>query len=78
MDDFQLLETVIATVDMPDEGVIKGDVGTIIDVYAEIATAYEVEFANADGSTRTQVTLAPGQFRHLAPGDILTTRQKES
>jgi hypothetical protein len=76
MGDFQLLETVIATVDIPDEGVLKGDVGTIIDVYAEIATAYEVEFLNADDSARIQVTLAPGQFRHLAPGDILTTRQQ--
>ncbi len=75
MDDFQLLETVVATDNLPEDGIRAGDIGTIIDIYAEIATAYEVEFVNADGSARTQVTLAPGQFRHLMPDDILTTRR---
>ncbi len=75
MDDFQLMETVISTVDKPGEGILAGDVGTIVDIYAEIATAYEIEFVNADGSARTQVTLSSSQFRHLAPWDILTTRQ---
>ena len=77
MDDYQLMETVIATEDIPEEGIRSGDVGTIIDIYVEIATAYEVEFVKADGSARTQVALSPGQFRHLAQNDILTTRQRD-
>ncbi len=29
MDEFQLLETVVATVDTPEEGILAGDLGTI-------------------------------------------------
>jgi hypothetical protein len=74
VDGFQLLETVIATVDIPDEGILAGDVGTIIDMYTQLEPAYGVEFAWANGSPRAVVTLAPGQIRHLTPADIPTTR----
>ncbi len=75
MDEFQLLETVVATVDIPDENVLAGDLGTIIDIYVEISKAYEVEFLTANGSERALVTMAPNQFRRLTPADVLTTRQ---
>ncbi len=75
MDEFQLLETVVATVDIPEEGILAGDLGTIIDIYLELSKAYEVEFLTANGSERALVTLAPNQFRHLTPADVLTTRQ---
>ena len=75
MDEFQLLETVVATVDIPEDGILAGDVGTIIDIYLELAKAYEVEFLTANGAERALVTLAPDQFRRLTPADVLTTRQ---
>ena len=75
MDEYQLLETVVATVDIPDEGIQAGDVGTIIDIYTQLAPAFEVEFSFANGSPRSRVTLAPGQFRGLSRTDVLTTRQ---
>lgn len=75
MDELQLLETVVATVDIPDEGIRAGDVGTIVDVYTQLSKAYEVEFVTADGSPRALITLAPGQVRRLTPLDVLTTRQ---
>ncbi len=70
----ELLETVIATVDLRDEQVLKGDVGTIVEIYSSPRQAFEVEFVNPDGSTRALLTLLPDQVRRLAPTDVITTR----
>jgi hypothetical protein len=70
-----LLDTVIATVNMPDHRVLAGDLGAIVEIYDQPHLAYEVEFVNPDGSTRALLTLAPDQVRKLAPTDVLTTRQ---
>jgi len=78
MKDLQLMETVVATVNKPDDQILAGDIGTIVDVYTQMSIAYEVEFSNADGSVRTLATLAPDQIRRLSPADILTTRQLQS
>ncbi len=69
-----LLETVIATVDLPAEQVMAGDLGGIVEVYTTPALAYEVEFVNPDGTTRALVTLLPEQVRRLEPTDVITTR----
>jgi Domain of unknown function (DUF4926) len=69
-----LLDTVIATADIPAEQVLKGDVGTIVEVYTNPNLAYEVEFVNPDGSTRALLTLTPDQLRKLSPTDVITTR----
>jgi hypothetical protein len=70
-----MLETVIVTTSFPDQQVLAGDLGTIVEVYTDPYPAYEVEFVNPDGSTRALLTLTPDQVRNLAPTDILTTRQ---
>ena len=75
METFQLLETVIATVDVPEYGIVAGDVGTIADAYTQGSLAYAVEFASADGSTRVSAPLAPAQLRRPTQADVLTTRQ---
>jgi len=70
-----LLETVIVTVNFPNDEVLAGDLGTIVETYTDPSLAYEVEFVNPDGSTRALLTLTPDQVRKLAPTDVLTTRQ---
>ena len=70
-----LLETVIITANFPDEQVLAGDLGTIVETYTDPSLAYEVEFVNPDGSTRALLTLTPGQIRKLEPTDVLTTRR---
>ncbi len=70
-----LLDTVIAATNFPEYKVLAGDLGTVVEVYAAPALAYEVEFVNPDGSTRALLTLAPSQVRRLSPADVLTTRQ---
>lgn len=71
----QLLDTVIVTVDLSDEEVLVGDLGTIVEVYTVPTPAYEVEFVNPNGTTRALLTLTPEQIRGLAETDVLTTRQ---
>lgn len=71
----ELLDTVIATVDLLSEEVLAGDLGTIVEVYTNPAPAYEVEFVNPDGTTRALLTLLPEEIRLLSATDVLTTRQ---
>jgi hypothetical protein len=70
-----LLDTVVATVNLPDHFVLAGDIGAVVQVYTSPHLAYEVEFVNPDGVTRALLTLAADQVRRLAPADVLTTRQ---
>ena len=70
-----LLDTVIATVNLPDHEVLAGDLGTIVEIYTTPTLAYEVEFVNPDGTTRALLALSPDQLRRLSPADVLTTRQ---
>jgi hypothetical protein len=71
----QLLDTVIATVDLPQDEVLAGDLGTIVEVYTQPYPAYEVEFVNPNGTTRALLILSPAQIRPLSEDDVLTTRQ---
>ncbi len=69
-----LLDTVIATIDLMDQQVLVGDLGTIVEIYTEPTLVYEVEFVNPDGTTRALLTLAPNQVRTLSETDVITTR----
>jgi hypothetical protein len=70
-----LLDTIIAVVNLPGHEVLAGDLGTIVEIYTTPTLAYEVEFVNPDGTTRALLTLSPEQVRRLSPADVLTTRQ---
>ncbi len=73
-EDITLLETVVATVDLPDKHVLAGDLGAIVEIYTDPSPAFEVEFVNPDGSTRALLTLNPNQVRRLSGSDVITTR----
>lgn len=49
---FEVNETVIILEDSPNEGIKKGDIGTIIMVYETPNKAYEVEFVDEEGSVK--------------------------
>ena len=72
-DSLNLLDTVVATVDLPEQQVLSGDLGTIVEVYEIPSRAYEVDFVNPDSTTRALLTLTPDQVRPLAETDVLTT-----
>ena len=71
----RLLDTVVATVNVPEHAVLAGDIGAVVDVYSTPEVAYDVEFVNPDGTMRALLTLAPYQVRRLSGEDVLTTRQ---
>ena len=50
-------------VDMPEEGLVAGSIGTIVHVFQVPNLAYEVEFADQNGKTIAQVPLRPDQIR---------------
>ena len=59
--------------DMPEEGLKRGECGTIVETFFDDQDdAYLVEFVNpADGSTRALVELAP---EHIALADPHSTK----
>ncbi len=50
-------DTVVLTADLPDHGLARGDVGTVVLVHA--AGGYEVEFMTLDGESVAVVSLPP-------------------
>jgi hypothetical protein len=55
---YDLFETVVITANMPDHGVLAGDLGAVVEVHSRPQRAYEVEFVNGRRSHHPPV--APG------------------
>jgi uncharacterized protein DUF4926 len=70
------LQTVALTRDIPEHGLVAGDVGTVVHVYAD-DKALEVEFARADGQTIAVLTLTSSDVRSL-DADLLHARRLAS
>jgi hypothetical protein len=66
-------DVVVLTRDLPDDGLVAGDVGAVVGRYA--AGGYEVEFTAADGSTIVVVTLAGDDVRPRRRREILHVRE---
>lgn len=69
-------ERVILKDDLPDYGLIKGDIGTVVYIYGD-GTAYELEFFTADGRTLDVVTVEAVQVRPVTSKDMLHVRVLE-
>jgi hypothetical protein len=67
-------DRVVLTVPRPEEGLIAGDVGTIVHVY-EDGRAYEIEFVALDGHTTAVVTVEVTQVRAVTPSDMTHARE---
>ena len=52
------------TVDLPDDNLWRGQVGTVVEILAGGA-AYEVEFSDREGRTYESLGLRPEQFMVL-------------
>ena len=68
----ELLETVVLNRDLPAHGLRAGDLGAVVEVYAD--DAVEVEFVRASGQTKALVTLKATDLRTVAASDILSVR----
>ena len=59
----KLLDVVALTEDLPAEGLVRGQVGTIVEEYTP--EAFEVEFSDNDGRTYALASLSNRQFMVL-------------
>jgi hypothetical protein len=67
------LELVKLTVDVPEHGLRRGDVGTIVFVHAG-GEAYEVEFVACDGGTVAVLSLPASRVCPLGGREIAHAR----
>lgn len=68
------LDAVALTRDLPEHGLMRGDVGTVVLVHGDGA-GFEVEFVGYDGHTVALLTLERDQVRPLATHDIPHARE---
>jgi hypothetical protein len=68
------LDTVVLDRDVPDHGLRKGDVGTVVHRYAD-GRAFAVEMMTGDGTTIAVLTLPLADIRPLGRREILHARE---
>jgi Domain of unknown function (DUF4926) len=56
----RLLDVVAVTVDLPERGLARGQVGTVVEILSP--TAYEIEFSDNEGQTYAQAALRDDQL----------------
>lgn len=66
------LDSVVLTSDLPELGLKRGDVGTV--VLDHVGKGYEVEFMTLDGETLAVVSLSPDRVRASGRGEIAHAR----
>ena len=64
MNSLKLLDVIALTVDLPEENLWCGQVGTIVEIY-ENGKAFEVEFVDTQGITYGLLTLYHQQIMQL-------------
>ena len=69
---FHPLDVVVLQIDHPTQGLKRGDLGAVVDIYAP--DAIEVEFVTASGRTRALVTLKASDIREVADDDLVAVR----
>lgn len=74
MDTIKELDLVALKRDLPQHGLIQGDVGTAVLVHGN-GEAFEVEFVGYDGHTVALLILEASDIRPLRPGEIPHVRE---
>ncbi len=70
-------DRVVLAVTVPSEGLVAGDVGTVVHIYRD-GQAYEVEFTTLEGKTAAVVTLEATQVRPVGKREITHARELAS
>jgi len=68
------LDTIVLTHDFEEYGLEKGDIGVVVNCYAD-GDAYEVEFVTADGRSVAVLTLDLNNIRLMSSKEILHVRE---
>ena len=69
------LDQVVLTVDLAENGLVRGDIGTVVLLHGE--EGYEVEFVALDGETIAIASLSTSQVRPIGPSEIAQARAIE-
>ena len=75
---FQLFTRVILTQDVPEENLLAGDVGVIVEYHpatSHYPEGYEVEFFAVNGDTLTVVSLPITKLRPATRNDVFHVRE---
>ncbi len=67
------LERVVLTADLPEYGLERGDLGTVVLVHAN-GKGYEVEFVTLEGETIAVVSVYASQVRPVGHREIAHAR----
>ena len=67
------LDTVVLRRDLPEHGLRRGDMGTVVLVHSG-GRGFEVEFMTLDGKTVCVISLSASQVRSIARGEIAHAR----
>lgn len=67
-------DRVVLAADVTSEGLVAGDVGTVVHVYRD-GQAYEVEFFTLEGKTAAVITLESSQIRPVGKHEITHARE---
>ncbi|MEP0773218.1 MAG: DUF4926 domain-containing protein [Acidobacteriota bacterium] len=69
---FKELDTVVLERDLPEQGLRRGDLGAVVQVYG--SEVLEVEFVTASGRTQALATLTVGDVRAVSDDDLVSVR----
>jgi len=69
---FHVLDTVVLNRDLHDFGLMKGDLGAVVQIYEP--DGLEVEFVTASGRTEALVTLKTTDVRPVVDSDLVSVR----
>jgi len=69
---YRVLDSVVLDRDLPEHGLLKGDLGSVVEVYEP--DGLEVEFVTASGRTAALLTLTVHDVRAVADDDLVSVR----
>jgi hypothetical protein len=69
---YELLQSVVLARDIPEQGLRRGDLGTIVERYEP--DAVEVEFVTGSGKTQAVLTLSLDDVRPIEERDVMAVR----
>lgn len=70
------LDVVVLTRDLPAQGLRRGDLGAVVEIYG--TNSFGVEFVAASGRTQALVTLRLEDLRPVADDDLVAVRPASS
>ncbi len=73
----QEFEKAALTVDLPDEGLVAGDVGTVVDITSN-GKAVSLEFFNFVGQTVAVVLVETENVRPVRANEVMHARERSA